>query len=121
VARRRIALDEDADPFDIERWRGRVWVADATHYRFESVDRKGARGTIEDRAFLDELAGERVAPQRWRIIRWAARVGLVLVPLLGILALWKMGLVWPGGSARPVSGGNRAPWLPFASSWPSPP
>ena len=106
VARRRIALDEDADPFDIERWRGRVWVADATHYRFESVDRNGARGTIEDRAFLDELAGERVAPQRWRIIRWAARVGLVLVPLLGILALWKMGLVWPGGSA-PASLGRQ--------------
>jgi hypothetical protein len=105
-ARRRIPLDDDSDPFDIERWRDRVWVADATRYRFESVDRNGARGAIEDREFLDELAQARVGPQRWRMVRWGAQAGLVLVPMLGVFILWKMGLVWVGGVA-PASLGQQ--------------
>jgi hypothetical protein len=98
-ARRRVALDDDADPFDIEPWRGRVWVSDATHYRFESVALDGTRGQIEDREFAAELAREREVPGRWRAIRTAAQVGMVLIPALGIFILWKLGLVWSGGAA----------------------
>jgi hypothetical protein len=105
---RRIALDENSDPFDIERWRDRVWVADATNYRFESVDRNGVRGGIEDREFLEELEQARVWPQRWRSIRVAAQVGLVLVPLLGVGLLWRLGLVWPDGRAPASLGGQPA-------------
>ena len=105
-AKRRIALDEDSDPFDIERWRGRVWVADATNYRFESVDRNGVRGAIEDRDFLEELEQAKVWPRRRRMIRVGAQLGLALLPVLGVFILYKLGLAWPGGRA-PASLGRR--------------
>jgi sugar lactone lactonase YvrE len=98
-ARRRIPLDEDSDPFDIELWRGRAWIADATRYRFESVDRNGVRGQVEDRDFLEEVDQARIEPRRWRTIRFAAQAGLALVPLSGVLVLWRLGLAWPGGRA----------------------
>ena len=107
-ARRRIALDENSDPFDIERWRDRVWIADATNYRFESVDRNGVRGQIEDRDFMEEVEQARTWPQRWRMIRVAAQVGLALIPLLGVLVLWRLGLVWPGGRAPTSLGAQPA-------------
>jgi len=105
-AARRLALDEKSDPFDIERWRDRVWIADATNYRFESVDRNGVRGQIEDRDFLEEVEQAKIRPQRWRMIRIAAQLGLALVPVLGVLVLWRLGLVWPGGRA-PASLGRQ--------------
>ena len=107
-AKRRVALHDDQDPFDIERWRGRVWVADATNYRFESVDRNGVRGEIEDREFIAEVAEARDGPRRWRVIRRAAQVGMALVPALGIFMLWRLGLVWPGKAAPASMGGQPA-------------
>ena len=90
AATRRIALDDDSDPFDIERWRDRVWVSDATNYRFESVDRSGKRGSIEDRKFLDELEAQRRIPARWRLARTAAQAGEVIAPLLALLLVgWR--------------------------------
>jgi hypothetical protein len=107
-AKRRIALDEDSDPFDIERWRERVWVSDATNYRFESVDREGRRGAIEDREFLAELEQARAGPQRWRLIRRVAQAGMILLPAFGIFAMWRLGLVWTGGKAPASLGGQPA-------------
>jgi len=97
-ARRRIDLGEDSDPFDIEVWRGRVWVADATNYRFESVGADGAvTREIEDQAFVGELAAARDQTRRWKAIRLAAQVGMGLVPLIGILVLWRVKLLWRDG------------------------
>ncbi|HEX7559512.1 MAG TPA: hypothetical protein VF386_09940 [Usitatibacter sp.] len=94
VPRSRADLGEDSDPFDIESWRGRVWIADATRYSFESVANDGTgRRAIEDPAFVAELAEEREAAQRWIIYRLLARIGLVAVPLAGVLVLWKLGML----------------------------
>ena len=87
---RRIDLGDDSDPFDIEAWRGRIWVSDATNYRFESVSFDGRRGAIEDRAFIDELASERQVPKRWRMARAAGQVGAFLTPLIALIVLgWR--------------------------------
>ena len=102
-ALRRADLGEDSDPFDVELWRGRLWVADATRYRLDAVALDGSMApALEDSAFLEELAGERRALEQWRELRRFAQVGLVAIPLLGALLLWKLG-------ADPVGGAKRAP------------
>jgi hypothetical protein len=94
VARTRADLGEDSDPFDIESWRGRVWIADATRYSFESVANDGTgRRAIEDPGFVAELAEAREAAQRWMTYRLLARIGLVAIPLAGVLVLWKLGML----------------------------
>jgi hypothetical protein len=98
----RVDLGADSDPFDIEPWRGRVWIADATNYRFESVAADGSdRREIEDREFRDELAQAREVPRRWKAIRLAAQVGAAIVVLLGIALLWRLGLLRSPRAAVP--------------------
>ncbi|MGZ5100437.1 MAG: hypothetical protein ACXWGX_06870 [Usitatibacter sp.] len=104
---RRIDLGDDSDPFDIELWRGRIWVSDATHYRFESVNFDGSdRKGIEDAAFADELRDAARAPKLWKAIRLAAQVGVGLVPLLGILVMWRLGIAL--GKAPPAAATSAA-------------
>ncbi len=94
VARSRVDLGDDSDPFDLEAWRGRLWIADATNYRFESVAFDGTgRRAIEDPTFTAELAQEHDAAQRWVWYRLLARIGLVAAPLLGVLVLWRLGML----------------------------
>jgi hypothetical protein len=94
VARLRLDLGDGSDPFDIESWRGRIWIADATNYTFESVAADGSgRGAIEDRAFAAELAEEKASAQRWTLYRMFARIGLVAIPLAAVLVMWKLGMV----------------------------
>ena len=110
-ALRRADLGDDADPFDMELWRGRIWVADATRYRLDAVSFDGSAGpALEDAAFLRELSQERAAVDRWREIRVAAQVGVVAIPLLGALLLWRLGAPAPAAPAPP-----RAP-APLSSS-----
>lgn len=107
---RRADLGEDSDPFDVELWRGKLWVADATRYRFEAVGLDGTRGAaLEDRAFLDELDGERRAIEQWRELRQFAQAGIVAIPLLGALLLWKLG-------ASPEARVPRRPASPASST-----
>ena len=102
VPRSRADLGEDSDPFDIEAWRGRVWIADATNYRFESVALDGSdRRPIEDRTFAAELASEHEAAGLWVVYRWLARIGMVAAPLLGLLVLWKLGMLSLPRSSSP--------------------
>jgi hypothetical protein len=102
TARKRVDLGAESDPFDIELWRGRVWIADATNYTFESVAIDGSdRREIEDRAFRDELAAARAGAQDWKAIRLAAQVAAGIVPLLGIALLWRLGLLGRQAAARP--------------------
>ena len=93
-ASRRVELGEDADPFDIELWRDRVIVADATRYRVDAVSLDGSVApAFADDAFERELAHARREPDRWRDLRLVAQVGIVLVPLLAIVFLRKLGVV----------------------------
>jgi hypothetical protein len=90
----RVDLGDESDPFDIEAWRGRIWIADATNYRFESVALDGSDPrSIEDRSFAAELASEHEAAQRWVVYRWLARIGMVVAPILGLIVLWKSGML----------------------------
>jgi hypothetical protein len=99
-ALRRADLAADSDPFDIELWRGRLWVADASRYRFDSVGLDGKRGGgIEDKVFLEELARERDAVAEWRDLRRMAQVGVVVIPLLGALLIWRLGAPQPAQRA----------------------
>lgn len=112
---RRIDLGNDSDPFDIELWRGRIWISDATNYRFESVNFDGSdRKGIEDAGFEAELRDAARGPQTWKAIRLAAQVGMGLVPLLGILVMWRMGLA-PGNAApvaaQPAASGEAIDWV----------
>jgi hypothetical protein len=92
--RTRVDLGDDSDPFDIEAWRGRIWIADATNYRFESVALDGSDPrSIEDRSFAAELASEHEAAQRWIVYRWLARIGMVVAPILGLAVLWRLGML----------------------------
>src|SRR5262249_39339744 len=86
---RRIDMGEDADPFDIEVWRGRVWVSDGTRYRFDSVTVDGDPrfGEVEDAAFRAELEEAREAPRLWKRLRLASQLALVAIPILGILII----------------------------------
>ena len=104
----RVDLGADSDPFDIESWRGRIWIADATNYTFESVAGDGTgRKPIEDRAFASELVEEHAEVRRWTFYRQLARIGLLAVPLAGILVMWKLGmLVVP--PKRPQAGAANA-------------
>ena len=92
VARSRVDLGADSDPFDLELWRGRVWIADATNYRFVSVTLDGRDlKPIGDPAFAAELVEEREGVDRWRLYRLFAQIGMVAVPLIGLLILWRLG------------------------------
>jgi hypothetical protein len=88
-ALRRIDMGEDSDPFDIESWGGKVWVADATRYRFEPVSfsPQQAPGPTLDPAFYQELAQARESPERWKMIRAAAQAMLILLPIFGIFIM----------------------------------
>jgi hypothetical protein len=88
----RAELGADSDPFDIVPWRDRLWVADATRYRFDAVNFDASvAAPLEDADFIAELAREREEPQLWKERRRAAQLGLVGIPLLGALLLWKLG------------------------------
>jgi hypothetical protein len=90
---KRIELGDDSDPFDIELWRDRVLVADATRYRVDAVSFDGkVEAAALDPQFKAELESASEVPSQWREIRVAAQVGIGLVPLLAILLLWKMGI-----------------------------
>lgn len=111
--RKRADLGEDADPFDAEVWRGSIWVADATRYRFDAVRFDGSRGPgLEDTAFLVELDAERSEIERWKWIRQVAQYAVVGIPLLGALLLWRLGVPSAApahAQSRPAADGIR--WL----------
>lgn len=108
---RRAALPDEADPFDIEHWRGNVWVADATHYRFLGVRPDGSLAPpLEDTEFLAELEAEHRAADRWRQSRGIAQVGIVVIPLLGALLLRQLGEPKAAPVPSPVRrGSGKAP------------
>ena len=88
----RADLGADSDPFDVVPWRGRLWVADATRYRFVSVNLDASvAAPLEDTEFLAELDRAREEPERWKDYRRSAQIGVVGIPLLGALLLWKLG------------------------------
>ncbi len=109
-----VKLGAASDPFGLELWNGRIMVADATHYRLQSFTLDGkADGAFPPREFLSELDRERATPERWRMIRVGAQVGLVAIPLLAIIALGRLGvpLTAPARApiARPATGASSLP------------
>ena len=111
TARRRADLGADSDPFDVEAWRDKLWVSDATRYRIDAVNLDGTRaGTLEDAAFLAELDEARKEPVKWRWARYASQLGLVGFPLLGALLLWRLAPPAPNvpaSAARPRTTAQR--------------
>jgi len=114
-AQERIRLGEDSDPFDVEVWRDRIIVADATHYRLQAVGFDGAlRDDFPPPGFAAELAHARELPAYWKSVRTAAQAGILIVPLRAILVLWKLGVPlapaaparWADGAARPAARTN---------------
>jgi hypothetical protein len=86
---RRLDLGASSDPFDIELWNGRLIVADATLYRLQAVSLDGVPAAdFPSAAFVAELDAARAVPERWRAVRQAARIAMVVVPLVAIAALW---------------------------------
>jgi len=108
----RADLGEDSDPFDVMVWRDRLWVADAINYRFVSLGYDAnVAPPLEDKEFLAELERERVEPELWKERRRGAQYGLVGIPLLGALLLWKLGdpdIPRPSPPARPLPPGSGA-------------
>jgi hypothetical protein len=97
-ARTRVDLGDDSDPFDIEPWRGRVLVADATRYRLDAVTPEGkleAAGL--DPEFMAEMQRAGDGPRQWRLIRRAAQIGIGVVFLLALLILWRIDLISRSG------------------------
>jgi len=87
---KRIDLGDDSDPFDIEIWKDRVIVSDATNYRVEGLDLSGNRvAAFDDPAFAQELDEARALPQRWKMIRVAAQVTLMLTPFVALILAYR--------------------------------
>ena len=114
-ARRRIDLGSDSDPFDVEVWGDRMVVADATNYRLQALNLDGSlRTDFPPADFARELEEARREPAYWKSVRIGAQAGIVIVPLLAILILWKLGVPlapapaarWGEGSARPTARTN---------------
>ena len=96
AARSRIDLGADSDPFDVEAWRDRIVVADATNYRLQAIDSSGAVSKdFPPVSFREELDGARETPEFWRSVRMGAQAGVILVPLVAILLLWRLGAPLP--------------------------
>jgi len=111
TAVRRFDLGADSDPFDIERWGDRIVVADGTRYRLQALDFDGRPVAGFPRAdFLEELSREHARARLWAELQLAARIGLVAVPLLAIVVLWRMGvpLVPPAPAPVVPNPANRA-------------
>jgi len=125
VPQQRIRLGEDSDPFDVEVWRERIVVADATHYRLQAVGLDGAlKDDFPPAEFTAELDREREVPAYWRLVRTAAQAGIVLVPLLAILALWKLGVPlaskpapWSGKDSTSTAPGRKRLELPYSPAY----
>lgn len=117
VPRRRIDLGDDADPFAIEPWGGRIVVADGLRFRLDAVTPAGSvEPALGDAQFLRELGEGRERFHGWRRARLAAQAGLVIVPLLAILALWRLGVPLTGSSAPKRASFAPAP-LAAAPHW----
>jgi sugar lactone lactonase YvrE len=120
VARRRIDLGDDSDPFDIEPWRGRILVADATRYRLDAVTPDGkVEAQTLDPEFMKEVRAASEAPEFWRGMRLLAQFAMVFVPILAIVLLWKSGVPMRIGPAAPTpvaTGATRAR-LPAEPQW----
>ncbi len=87
---RRIDLGDDSDPFDIEVWKDRVIISDATNYRVDAVDFSGKPvAAFDDPAFAAELGEARESPRRWKMIRVAAQVTLILVPFGALILAYR--------------------------------
>jgi len=91
-AQRRVDLGPDSDPTRIAPVPGGLLVADPTQVTVTRVSAKDASvASWGDAAFRAELDGLRASRSLWRNLRLAAQVLVGLIPLLGILALWRLG------------------------------
>lgn len=116
-ALKRVDLGPDSDPTRIVSVPGGLLVVDPTQATVTRVSAKdGSASPWGDAAFQAELDGVRASRSLWRNLRLAAQGLIVVIPLLGILALWRLGerLSAPGqvgvpGTPQPVSGAIR--WL----------
>jgi hypothetical protein len=116
-ALKRIDLGPDSDPTRIAAVPGGLLVADPTRATLTRVSAKdGSAAPWGDSAFQAELDGLRASRSLWRALRLAAQALVVVFPLVGIFALWRLGerLPVPAQAAvpetpLPVSGGTR--WL----------
>lgn len=119
--RLRADLGADSDPFDVTLWRGRLWVADATRYRFDAVNLDGTpAAALEDTAFAAELVEAHDAPERWKLYRYVAQFTLVAIPLLGALLLWRLGGEAPPAARVPASAVAQASPAGAVIEWVSP-
>lgn len=116
-ALKRIDLGPGSDPTRIASVPGGLLVADPTRVTLTRVSAKDASvAPWGDSAFQAELDGLRASRSLWRNLRLAAQALVVVFPLVGIWALWRLGerLPVPAQPAvpetpLPVSGGIR--WL----------
>lgn len=87
-----IALENDADPVSMVLAGNRVLLADTEHYRIRQADLQGHPlpdfGSV---AFRQSLAQQAQDAASWRQVRMAAQAGMIVLPLLAILMLWRMG------------------------------
>jgi hypothetical protein len=99
---RRVELGEDSDPFAIAAWGERIVVADATRYRLIFMQANGTHADAADAAFAGELRAAMLIPEEWKELRFMAQVGVVLVPLIGVIVLWRLGVPLSAPSLRPM-------------------
>ena len=116
-ALKRVDLGPDSDPTRVVSVTGGLLVADPTRVTLTRVSAKDARAAPwGDSAFQAELDGLRASRSLWRNLRLAAQLLVVVFPLAGIWALWRLGERLPvppqaaiPATPQPVSGGTR--WL----------
>jgi hypothetical protein len=100
---KRVDLGPDSDPTRIASVPGGLLVADPTRATLSRVSAKdGSVAPWGDAAFQAELDGLRASRSLWRTLRLAAQALIVVVPLMGILALWRLGERLPVPAQAPV-------------------
>ncbi|HET7765094.1 MAG TPA: hypothetical protein VFK92_08385 [Burkholderiales bacterium] len=102
-ALKRVDLGPDSDPTRIASIPGGLLVADPTRATLTRVSADGAAvAPWGDAAFQADLDGLRASRSLWGEVRLAAQVLVVVFPLLGIWALWRLGERLPVPAQAPV-------------------
>jgi hypothetical protein len=112
---KRVDLGEGSDPFAIALWKGSVVVADGRNAVVQLFDASGDNPReIRDPAFAGELRDISARAKAWREGRFLATVGMVLFPIVGIVALWRMGVPLGPPRPKPFTRPAGSPSLPAA-------
>jgi len=87
-----IPLENHADPVSMAVLSDRVLLADTDNYRVRQVSLTGELlADFGSAAFREVLKQQAATSRFWLRVRTAAQISVGVVPLLGVLLLWRMG------------------------------